>query len=282
MPTAPRRRRSCNARLRARTGFSREGLASLLGPLPELLRGLAVRARAGTRRGRKAGASCVNPTRLLRRAVRLRACCARVRDRALLVCSAPLPRARLSVPVPPRLLLIPRFRLRNGQSRELPLQKVRGGIGRTRACRVLALTRRLARPPCSATAAETVIFEGMYISVGELKRSIVEKKGLSRDHAAELMLSEAETGRGSRRAARRAGDEQPSNPIVSLCVPRPRAVRSRARRCRVERRQRPHPEEHLHHRAPRARPKAQDAHRARARAAWVRFRRQLAALRAGI
>ena len=120
------------------------------------------------------------------------------------------------------------------------------------------------------------------ISVGELKRSIVEKKGLSRDHAAELMLSEAETGRGSRRAARRAGDEQPSNPSVSLCVPRPRAVRSRARRCRVERRQRPHPEEHLHHRAPRARPKAQDAHRARARAAWVRFRRQLAALRAGI
>ena len=42
----------------------------------------------------------------------------------------------------------------------------------------------------------------MYISVAELKRSIVEKKGLSRDHAAELMLSEAETGRGSRRAPR--------------------------------------------------------------------------------
>ena len=76
------------------------------------------------------------------------------------------------------------------------------GIGRTRASRVRALTRRLRRPPRSATAAETVIFEGMYISVGELKRSIVEKKGLSRDHAAELMLSEAETGRGSR--ARRA------------------------------------------------------------------------------
>ena len=50
--------------------------------------------------------------------------------------------------------------------------------------------------------ADTVIFEGMYISVAELKRSIVEKKGLSRDHAAELMLSEAETGRGSRRAPR--------------------------------------------------------------------------------
>jgi|APGre2960657444_1045066.scaffolds.fasta_scaffold11638_1 E3 ubiquitin-protein ligase RBBP6 len=50
----------------------------------------------------------------------------------------------------------------------------------------------------SATTSETVVFEGMYLSVGDLKREIVEKKGLSRDHAAELLLSEAQTGRGTR------------------------------------------------------------------------------------
>lgn len=50
----------------------------------------------------------------------------------------------------------------------------------------------------SATAADTVVFEGMCISVGELKRAIVEKKGLSRDQAMELELSEAQTGRGGR------------------------------------------------------------------------------------
>lgn len=51
----------------------------------------------------------------------------------------------------------------------------------------------------SATASETVLFEGVYISVAELKREIVDKKGLSRDHAAELLLSEAQTGRGAPR-----------------------------------------------------------------------------------
>ena len=61
----------------------------------------------------------------------------------------------------------------------------------------------------------------MYISVAELKRSIVEKKGLSRDHAAELMFSEAQTGRGSRRAARRLPDEETSNPTLSVCAPAP-------------------------------------------------------------
>lgn len=68
----------------------------------------------------------------------------------------------------------------------------------------------------------------MYISVAELKRSIVEKKGLSRDHAAELLLSEAQTGRGSRRAARRLPLKKSTNPTIpSVCVPA-HAVRSRA------------------------------------------------------
>ncbi len=55
----------------------------------------------------------------------------------------------------------------------------------------------------SATTSETVIFEGAYISVADLKREIVEKKGLSKDHAAELLLSEAQTGRGTPRRALR-------------------------------------------------------------------------------
>ena len=66
----------------------------------------------------------------------------------------------------------------------------------------------------------------MYISVGELKRSIVEKKGLSRDHAAELLLSEAETGRGSRRAACRLPGEASSNPTLSVCVRRASPARA--------------------------------------------------------
>ena len=111
----------------------------------------------------------------------------------------------------------------NGQPRQLPLQEVRAGVGRVHP----AGDPLTCRVPRSATVVETVIFEGMYISVGELKRSIVEKKGLSRDHAAELMLSEAETGRGSRaprcarRAARPMPDEASSNPtFVCVCVPR--------------------------------------------------------------
>jgi hypothetical protein len=49
----------------------------------------------------------------------------------------------------------------------------------------------------SAVTSETVLFDGTYISVGDLKREIVDKKGLSKDHAAELLLSEAQTGRGT-------------------------------------------------------------------------------------
>jgi hypothetical protein len=70
---------------------------------------------------------------------------------------------------------------------------------------------------------DTVIFEGMYISVAELKRSIVEKKGLSRDHAAELMLSEAETGRGSRHA--------PAAPRAGCPMKRALTLRSSHRAC---------------------------------------------------
>ena len=59
----------------------------------------------------------------------------------------------------------------------------------------------------SATATDTVVFEGMCISVGELKRAIVEKKGLSRDQAMELELSEAQTGRGGPGAAGACGGD---------------------------------------------------------------------------
>jgi hypothetical protein len=86
----------------------------------------------------------------------------------------------------------------------------------------------------SATASDTVIFEGIYISVGELKRAIVEKKGLSRDHAAELLLSEAQSGRGSRAAAAGAAalKAQTPNSALRVRVAPARAVRpcvSRAR-----------------------------------------------------
>ena len=83
----------------------------------------------------------------------------------------------------------------------------------------------------SATASETVIFEGIYISVAELKRAIVEKKGLSRDHAAELLLSEAQTGRGSR--ARACGVRGVTRRDASLTLGRAcvRALAPRVRTC---------------------------------------------------
>jgi len=77
----------------------------------------------------------------------------------------------------------------------------------------------------SATVFETVVFEGMYMSVGDLKREIVEKKGLSRDHAAELLLSEAQTGKGARAAALRRCRSRPRFSVAvserSPCVARP-------------------------------------------------------------
>ena len=39
---------------------------------------------------------------------------------------------------------------------------------------------------------DSVGFDGMFISVGDLKKSIVEKKGLARDQACELLLTNAQ------------------------------------------------------------------------------------------
>lgn len=67
----------------------------------------------------------------------------------------------------------------------------------------------------SATTSETVLFDGTYISVGDLKREIVEKKGLSKDHAAELLLSEAQTGRGTHTRASAGG--HPRVGVAAVC-----------------------------------------------------------------
>ena len=71
----------------------------------------------------------------------------------------------------------------------------------------------------SAVTSETVLFDGTYISVGDLKREIVDKKGLSKDHAAELLLSEAQTGRGTH-----TGE-------AHLLAATPRVAPRRRRRC---------------------------------------------------
>lgn len=39
---------------------------------------------------------------------------------------------------------------------------------------------------------DSVVFDGMFLSVGDLKRSIVDKKGLARDQACELLLTNAQ------------------------------------------------------------------------------------------
>lgn len=74
----------------------------------------------------------------------------------------------------------------------------------------------------SATASETVAFEGAFISVAELKREIVDRKGLTRDHAAELLLSEAQTGRGAWAGGARGGAERGSLTRLLPPPPRPR------------------------------------------------------------
>jgi hypothetical protein len=79
----------------------------------------------------------------------------------------------------------------------------------------------------SATTSETVLFDGTYISVGDLKREIVEKKGLSKDHAAELLLSEAQTGRGT---PARVGKWAPPRVAVSSST-LPRATVTPLQRC---------------------------------------------------
>jgi E3 ubiquitin-protein ligase RBBP6 len=44
---------------------------------------------------------------------------------------------------------------------------------------------------------DSLTFDGMFISVGELKRQIVEKKGLARDQACELLLTNAQSNEGA-------------------------------------------------------------------------------------
>ena len=46
----------------------------------------------------------------------------------------------------------------------------------------------------SAKAFDTLAFDGSFIAVGELKRLISEKKGLGKDHACELVLTNAQDG----------------------------------------------------------------------------------------
>ena len=49
----------------------------------------------------------------------------------------------------------------------------------------------------SAKTSEVINFDGVFMSVGDLKRAIVEKKGLGRDSALELLLSNAQSGQGA-------------------------------------------------------------------------------------
>lgn len=48
----------------------------------------------------------------------------------------------------------------------------------------------------SANASDTIAFDGVSISVADLKRAIVEKKNLGRDGAMDLLLSNAQTNQG--------------------------------------------------------------------------------------
>ena len=46
----------------------------------------------------------------------------------------------------------------------------------------------------SAKTFDTLAFDGSFIAVSELKRLISEKKGLGKDHACELVLTNAQDG----------------------------------------------------------------------------------------
>ena len=48
----------------------------------------------------------------------------------------------------------------------------------------------------SALTSDTITFDGVFVSVTDLKRAIVDKKGLGRDSALELLLSNAQSGQG--------------------------------------------------------------------------------------
>lgn len=50
----------------------------------------------------------------------------------------------------------------------------------------------------SAVASDTIAFDGVSISVADLKRAIVEKKNLGRDSAMDLLLSNAQSNQGGR------------------------------------------------------------------------------------
>lgn len=48
----------------------------------------------------------------------------------------------------------------------------------------------------SSNTSDTIAFDGVSISVADLKRAIVEKKNLGRDSAMDLLLSNAQTNQG--------------------------------------------------------------------------------------
>ena len=85
----------------------------------------------------------------------------------------------------------------------------------------------------SAVTSETVLFDGTYISVGDLKREIVDKKGLSKDHAAELLLSEAQTGRGTRTGEAHLLAAHLGLPPAAAAAVTPTPCRSLVTWCRV-------------------------------------------------
>ena len=68
---------------------------------------------------------------------------------------------------------------------------------------------------------DTITFDGMFISVGDLKRQIVDKKGLARDQACELLLTNAQSNEGEC-----AGNDE--RVVLGLCLLAPRLFRPAA------------------------------------------------------
>jgi hypothetical protein len=59
---------------------------------------------------------------------------------------------------------------------------------------------------------DSVNFDGMFISVGDLKSAIVDKKGLGRDQACELLLTNAQTDEGAPLSFATPRDRSPRTP----------------------------------------------------------------------
>lgn len=102
----------------------------------------------------------------------------------------------------------------------------------------------------SAKDFDSISFDGVFISVADLKRAIVDKKGLARDQACELLLTNAQNNTGVCSAASPPPNHNPLSPFSPSFLPEknphpkpsqrcsgPRVIRARTFRVRVFSRQ---------------------------------------------